>query len=77
MSADLEDFISAGILDWLSPTNTMLGGTVLNVSTVSRHVGCSPSNPDAMFDSDLVDFVSACSEALLADRAVVNPKRSS
>ncbi|KAI2494507.1 hypothetical protein MHU86_20003 [Fragilaria crotonensis] len=68
--SDLEDFISAGILDRLSPTK--LGGPYFT-SVPSGRVGHSSSNPDAMYDSDL-DFVNACSEAEMTDRAVVNQK---
>jgi GTPase SAR1 family protein len=69
--SDLEDFLSAGILDRLSPTK--LGGPYFT-SVPSGRVSRSQSyNPESMYDSDL-DFVNACAETEATDRAVVHQK---
>lgn len=68
--SDLEDFISAGILDRLAPTK--LGGPFFT-SVPSGRVGRASINPDALFDSDH-DFVNACSTTETTDRGVVKQK---
>jgi len=68
--SDVEDFLTASILDRLSPNK--LGGPYFT-SVPSGRVGRRSDNPDALYDTD-IEFVTACAETETTDRGVVSSK---